>query len=130
MLLEQTTASGAENMLEMVLVDGGVTQRKATDLGEKHGIEVRRVGWEDKSSEFHPTAHAWRVDGAYGRLGRSRRLAKSFENTHQSGTSWLQVACIAMILGALRPARTAPAVVGVPAGRLEGRRCCVVWHTP
>ena len=37
-----------------------------------------------------------RVEVADSRLGRSRRLAKSFENTTTtSATGWLQVACIA-----------------------------------
>jgi hypothetical protein len=42
--------------------------------------------------------HAWRVEVAHGRLGRSRRLAKSFENTTHSATGRLQVACIATTL--------------------------------
>jgi hypothetical protein len=42
--------------------------------------------------------HAWRVEVAHGRLGRCRRLAKSFENTTTSGSGWLQVACIATTL--------------------------------
>ena len=45
---------------------------------------------------FRPIRHAWRVEVAHGRLGRARRLAKSFENTTASATGWLQVACIAV----------------------------------
>ncbi|MCU1613396.1 MAG: family transposase [Frankiales bacterium] len=44
---------------------------------------------------FRLIRHAWRVEVAHGRLGRARRLAKSFENTTTSATGWLQVACIA-----------------------------------
>ncbi|GIG25707.1 hypothetical protein Cde04nite_19510 [Cellulomonas denverensis] len=47
---------------------------------------------------FRPIRHAWRVEVAHGRLGRSRRLAKSFENATVSATGWLQVACIATTL--------------------------------
>jgi len=47
---------------------------------------------------FRPVRHAWRVEFAHGRLGRSRRPAKSFENTTTSATGWLQVARIATIL--------------------------------
>jgi hypothetical protein len=47
---------------------------------------------------FRPIRHAWRVEVAHGRLGRARRLAKSFENTTASATGWLQVACIATTL--------------------------------
>jgi transposase len=57
--------------------------------------EVRRVGWDDKQPVFRPVRHAWRVEVAHGgRRGRSRRLAKSFENTITSATGWLQVAGI------------------------------------
>jgi hypothetical protein len=51
--------------------------------------ELRRVGWDDKHPLFRPIRHAWRVEVAHGRLGRSRRLAKSFENTTTSATGWL-----------------------------------------
>ena len=71
------------------------TGAAARTLGRRHELEVRRVGWDDKQPVFRPTRHAWRVEVAHVRLGRSRRLAKSFENTTTSATGWLQVACIA-----------------------------------
>ena len=47
----------------------------------------------------------WHVDKSAGRAARdgthearSRRLAKSFENTTGSATGWLEVACIADVL--------------------------------
>jgi putative transposase len=52
----------------------------------------------EKQPTFRPIRHAWQVKVAHGRLGRSRRLAKSFENTTASATDWLQVACIATTL--------------------------------
>jgi hypothetical protein len=70
----------------------------------EHAGHVRLDGldaheqWEDKQPVFRPIRHAWRVEVAHGRLGRSRRLAKSFENTTTSATGWLQVACIATTL--------------------------------
>ena len=45
---------------------------------------MRRVGWDDKQPVFRPIRLAWRVEVAHGRLGRSRRVAKSFENTTAS----------------------------------------------
>jgi putative transposase len=48
-----------------------------------------RPWWDDKQAVFRPIRHAWRVEVAHGRLGRSRRLAKSFENTTTSATGWL-----------------------------------------
>jgi len=98
LLLEHLTRQGVTDRLELVLVDRGVTAAAARALGRGYDLEVRRVGWDDKQPAFRPIRHAWRVEVAHGRLGRSRRLAKSFENTTTSATGWLQVACIATTL--------------------------------
>ncbi|MBC9733394.1 IS5 family transposase [Nocardioides sp. zg-578] len=98
LMLELLTQQGVTDRLELVLVDRGVTAAAARTLGRDHDLEVRRVGWDDKQPVFRPIRHAWRVEVAHGRLGRSRRLAKSFENTTTSATGWLQVACIATTL--------------------------------
>jgi putative transposase len=98
LMLEHLTRQGVTDRLELVLVDRGVTAPAARALGRDHDLEVRRVGWDDKQPTFRPIRHAWRVEVAHGRLGRSRRLAKSFENTTSSATGWLQVACIATTL--------------------------------
>ncbi len=98
LMLEHLTNQGVTDRLELVLVDRGVTAAAAHTIGQDHGLEVRRVGWDDKQPDFRPIRHAWRVEVAHGRLGRSRRLAKSFENTTTSATGWLQVACIATTL--------------------------------
>lgn len=70
-------------------MDRGVTAAAGSGLGRHHDLEVRRVGCEDKQSVFRTTQHAWRIEVAHGPLGRSRRLAKSFENTIISATGWL-----------------------------------------
>lgn len=98
LLLEHLEQQGVTHRLDLVLVDRGVTATAARNLGREHDLEVRRVGWDDKQPVFRPIRHAWRVEVAHGRLGRSRRLAKSFENTTTSATGWLQVACIATTL--------------------------------
>lgn len=98
LVLEHLTQQGVAGRLALVLVDRGVTAAAARELGRDHDLEVRRVGWDDKQPVFRPIRHAWRVEVAHGRLGRSRRLAKSFENTTTSATGWLQVACIATTL--------------------------------
>jgi len=94
LMLEHLTQQGVTARLELVLVDRGVIAAAARHLSREHDLEVRRVGWDDKQPVFRPIRHAWRVEVAHGRLGRSRRLAKSFENTTTSATGWLQVACI------------------------------------
>ena len=98
LMLEHLGRQGVTDRLELVLVDRGVTAAAARALGRDHNVEVRRVGWDDKQPTFRPIRHAWRVEVPHGRLGRSRRLAKSFENTTTSATGWLQVACIATTL--------------------------------
>ena len=77
-------------------MDRGVTAAAAGTLGRHHD-ELRRVGCDDKQpGSTHPARFARPV--AHGRLGRSRRRAKPFENSTTSATGWLQVACIATIL--------------------------------
>ena len=98
LMLEHLTRQGVAGRLELVLADRGVTAAAARTLGRHHDLEVRRVGWDDKQPVFRPIRHAWRVEVAHGRLGRARRLSKSFENTTISATGWLQVACIATTL--------------------------------
>ena len=82
----------------------------ARTLGRHHDIEARRVGCHDKQPVFRPIRLAWRVEVAHGRLGRSRRLAKSFENTTTSATGWLQLACIATTLRHLSRVRAQRAI--------------------
>lgn len=55
-----------------------------------------------KRGEFVPIPQAWKVEVAHGRLGRSRRLSRSFEKAAASGTGWLQVACVALVLNTFR----------------------------
>jgi putative transposase len=90
LMLEHLTQQGVTGRLELVLVDRGVTAAAARTLGRNHDLELRPVGWDDKRPVFRPIRHAWRVEVAHGRLGRSRRLAKSFEYTTTSATGWLQ----------------------------------------
>ncbi len=98
LILEHLARQGITDRLELVLVDRAVTATAVRSLGRPHGCEVRRIGWDDKQPVFRPIGHAWRVEVAHGRLGRSRRLTKSFENTTTSAIGWLQVACIAKTL--------------------------------
>ena len=98
LMLEHLTRQGVSGRLELVLVDRGVPAAAGRALGRAHDVEVRQVGWDDKQPVFRPIRHAWRVEVAHGRLGRARRLAKSFENTTASATGWLQVTCVATML--------------------------------
>lgn len=100
-VLTQLAELGVSHRLGVVMVDRSMTHKAARAVARKHGVEVRVTGWPEKHPQFKPIAHAWRVEVAHGRLGRSRRLAKSFEKTVTSASGWLQVACVAAVLDAL-----------------------------
>src|SRR6476646_69442 len=53
-VLDHLARQGVTDRLELVLVDRGVTVRAADKLGRRHGVEVRRVGWDDKQPVFRP----------------------------------------------------------------------------
>lgn len=84
--------------LELALVDRRLTAGAAAKLGRRHGVEVRRVGWDDKQPAFRPIRRPGGVEVAHGRLGRCCQFAKPFENSTTSATGWLQVSCIATTL--------------------------------
>jgi hypothetical protein len=117
LMLEHLTEQGITGRLDLVLVDRGVTAAAADALGRRHAPEVRRVGWDDRQPVFRPIRHAWGVEVAHGRLGRSRRLAKSFENTTTSATGWLQVTCVATTLRYMSRAQA-------PRRALQAQRDC------
>ena len=108
LMLEHLPQQGLTDRLELVLVDRGVTAAAALTLGLDHDLEVCRMGWDDRQPVFRPIRHAWRVEVAHGRLGRSRRLAKSFENTTRG-------ACIATTLRHLARERARRRPVAVAA---------------
>lgn len=119
LLLADIVDAGQADRLELVIVDKGTSQRKADALSKRYGLEVRRVFWETKPVDprtgeriFKPLPHAGRVEVAHSHLGRSRRLAKSFENPTVSATAWLHLACIHLNLAAIEP---------YPIGKLGGR---------
>jgi hypothetical protein len=53
-LLDHLDAQGVTGRLELVLLDRGMTAGAATTLGRRHGVEARRVGWDDKQPVFRP----------------------------------------------------------------------------
>ncbi len=106
-LLDYMSGRDQDDRLQLVVVDRGVTTAGAKKLGDARGLEVRRVGHEEKKGTFVPLPSAWRVEVAHGRLLRHRRLARSFENTLESASGWLQIACLAVVLdAAVAPAAT------------------------
>jgi hypothetical protein len=105
LLLEHLSEVGVTDRLELVLVDRGTSVKAAREMSRRFGLEVRRVFHPDRSSVFRPLPYAWRVEVANGRIGRSRRLARSFENAVESRTGWLHTACVHLLLAELAPDR-------------------------
>ena len=97
-LIHRLADLDAVSRLSKVRVDKGTHAGSATRLARELGIEVERYGWATHPKPFRPIALAWQVEAAHGMLGRSRRLSKSFEQTHASATAWLELACIHLIL--------------------------------
>ena len=54
------------------------------------------------SSGFVPLAPLYKVEHAFARLGRWRRLARCYEGTEASARAWLEVACVAYLFARLR----------------------------
>ena len=106
LILDDLARTGADERLELVLVDRGTSRSAATRLSATFNCEVRRVGWDEPprnehgAKVFRPIRHAWRVEVAHGHLVRRRRLARCFENTVTSATGWLHVAAITEVLRA------------------------------
>jgi putative transposase len=98
LLVAKLAELGGVARLDKVLVDKGTAAGSAVKLSRIFGVEFERYGWGTRPSRFEPIARAWRVEVAHGAIGRSRRLAKSFENTAEHATSWLELACISMVL--------------------------------
>lgn len=73
-ILDDLTRAGADERLELVLVDRGTARSAATRLSVKFNCEVRRVRWnepprnEHGAKVFRPIRHAWRVEVAHGHL--------------------------------------------------------------
>ena len=76
-MLDHLAAQGVTGRLELVLVDRGMTAGAATTLGRRHGVEVRRVGWDDKQPVFRPSgtlgALRWLTAGSAAAAGSPSR---------------------------------------------------------
>ena len=102
-LVADMMEAGTGALLECVKTGLGVQVGTERRLADAYGLRVERLGRRGaKRGEFVPIPQAWKVEVAHGRLGRSRRLSRSFEKTPVSGTGWLQVACVVLVLNKFR----------------------------
>ena len=54
------------------------------------------------TSGFVPLAPLYKVEHAFARLGRWRRLSRCYEGSAASARAWLEVAAVAYLLARLR----------------------------
>lgn len=114
-MLEHLTRQGVTGRLELVLVDRGVTGPQPAVSAVTTTLRSVESGVTTSRRSSAPSGTPGAVEVAYCRLGRSRRLAKSFENTTSSAIGWLQVACITTTLRHLSRERARGAPVALAA---------------
>lgn len=68
---------------------------------DRYGVQVTIKAWAPKPRHFKPIVPLWRVEDCFARLGRWRRLTRCFEGTRASATTWLEVACVALLFSKL-----------------------------
>lgn len=101
LLLEHLVSLGVTARVQVVMVDRGTSAKAAKSMTKRFSFEVRCVFHPDKARLFRPLPLAWRVEVTHGRIGRSRRLSKSFENTTASAAGWLAAAWVNLTVAEL-----------------------------
>jgi transposase len=85
--------------LRHLFADGGYAGDKLTHaLAGLGRWTVQIVRRSDTAKGFQLLPRRWVVERTFAWLGRSRRLAKDFENTIRSATAWIMVAHVAVLL--------------------------------
>jgi len=71
-------------------------------LAAKKGLVLDIKAPPKGTSGFTPIAPLYRVEHAFARLGRWRRLSRCYEGSAASARAWLEVAAVAYLLARLR----------------------------
>ena len=71
-LMDQLSAADCADRLEVLLVDRGTSVGAAASIGKAHGIEVRRIGWDDKRTSL-PSYRTCVAGGSSARLSQGAR---------------------------------------------------------
>jgi len=74
-------------------------------VGNAHGLTIHCVYRQFKplpTGAAIPLALLYKVEHAFARLGRWRRLSRCYEQTEASARAWLEVVCVAYLLVWLR----------------------------
>ena len=83
-----------------VIADRGYKGLAALTTRKHVGLHIKAP--QKGSSGFVPLAPLCKVEHAFARLGRWRRLSRCYEGIEASARAWLEVVCVAYLLARLR----------------------------
>ena len=83
-----------------VIADRGYRGLAALAARKHLGLHIKAP--PNGSTGFVPLAPLYKVEHAFARLGRWRRLSGCYEGTEASARAWLEVVCVAYLFARLR----------------------------
>lgn len=86
--------------VQAVVADRGY--RGLGKMAAKNGIRLDIKAPPKGTVGFKPIAPLYRVEHAFARLGRWRRLSRCYEGTSASARAWLEVAALGYLFARLR----------------------------
>jgi putative transposase len=95
----------AKTLPELGTVRAIVADRGYTGLNKmaaKRGVKLDAKAPPKGTVGFTPIAPLYRVEHAFARLGRWRRLSRCYEGSAASARAWLEVAAVAYLFARLR----------------------------
>jgi putative transposase len=88
------------SLVRDVIADRGYRGLAALAARKHLGLHIKAP--PNGSSGFVPLAPLYKVEHAFARLGRWRRLSRCYEGTEASARAWLEVVCVAYLFARLR----------------------------
>jgi transposase len=77
--------------------NAGVIDSQSVKIAESGGVRGYDAGKKIKGRKSHILPRRWVIERRFAWIGRNRRLAKEFENTTESATTWLFMASVQLI---------------------------------
>lgn len=99
-LLREQLDSNSLPRLQAVVADRGY--RGLGNLAAHHNLKLDIKAPPKGVKGFAPIAPLYRVEHAFARLGRWRRLSRCYEGTETSAKAWLEVAAVAYMFALMR----------------------------
>jgi len=87
-------------LVQAIVADRGY--RGLAKLAARKHVKLDIKAPPKGTSGFTPLAPLYRIEHAFARLGRWRRLSRCYEGTEASARAWLEVASTAYLFGRLR----------------------------